>query len=277
MPVDKSIDQREVAHFDQAHAWWDEGGAFAGLHRLTLPRLAYIRQQVLRYGLAPVSSKPRKKPLLAGLRVVDIGCGGGLLCEPLARLGADVVGIDLSKTAIATAQAHAEASGLAGYIKYAAISSRQLAASKLGEGGFDIVIASEVIEHVADRRAFLADMAALGGGSRSGRGRAGDDGSKKFSPSIAIFTTINRNLASIVLAKYAAEYILRLAPKGSHQAGKFVRPADLRREARAAGIAIDDVTGIRPSVLHGFVLGGPPIINYAAAGLIISEPHRQSV
>lgn len=248
-------DDKEVAHFDRfASKWWDEWGVFSALHRLTPVRLAYIRQQLHRYGRTPADddspSPSSSASPLTGLRIVDVGCGGGLLCEPLARLGATVVGIDLSENAIGVARTHAKANQL--NIDYACISAHQLAEGD--KHGFDIVIASEVIEHVTNRLDFLRDLAGLG--------------RKTAPPSLGIFTTINRNLMSVALAKYAAEYVLRLAPKGSHQAHKFVRPSELREEAQKAGIAIDDVTGIRPSLVHGFALGGPPVINYAAAGLI---------
>ena len=239
----------EVAHFDRlADKWWDESGVFSALHRLTPVRLAYIRQQLHRYGRIPAQDDSPSP--LTGLRIVDVGCGGGLLCEPLVRLGAEVVGIDLSEHAIEVARTHAKANRL--NIDYACISARQLAEGD--RHGFDVVIASEVIEHVTHRLDFLRYLAGLG---------------RKTAPaSHAIFTTINRNLVSVALAKYAAEYVLHLAPKGSHHAHKFVRPNELRAEAKKAGIAIDDITGIRPSLVCGFALGGPPVINYAAAGLI---------
>ncbi len=183
--------------------------------------------------------------------MVDIGCGGGLLAEPLTRLGAKVTGIDMSEAAITAAVAHANAANLS-------IDYRFISADALADEGerFDLVIASEVIEHVANRAAFLSAMARLG---------------QKDKPSVAILTTISRNLIATLLAKYAAEYLLRLAPPGTHEASKFVSPATLRKEASAAGIDLDDITGIRPSAISGFALGGPPVINYAAAGLIRTQ------
>lgn len=250
--ADQTTDSDEIQHFDNIGGdWWNEQGTFRALHRLTPIRVRYISQQIARFRGNPqplTGSKTTHLPL-AGIKVVDIGCGGGLLAEPLARLGANVTGIDMSKVAIAAASDHADKMGLD--IRYLHISAEQLAA----EGtGYDLVIASEVIEHVADRAAFLSAMAALG---QSGKAAG-----------IAVITTISRNIIATALAKYAAEYLLRLAPPGTHEAAKFVSPQTLRAEAKEAGIYLDDITGIRPSILEGFALGGPPIINYAAAGLI---------
>ena len=130
----------------------------------------------------------------------------------------------------------------------------------LAEGQyFDLIIASEVIEHTADRPAFLSLMASF----------ADPDPAR---PALAVLTTLNRSLPGVVLGKYAAEYVLGLAPKGAHDPKRFVRPSELQREAMAAGIQLDDITGIRPSLLKGFDLGGPPLINYAAAGLVQPGP-----
>lgn len=244
---DTTIDPDEISLFDKiGNDWWNEKGIFRALHRLTPVRVQYIRQHISRLRPDDIDRHSRKP--LSGLSVVDIGCGGGLLAEPLTRLGAKVTGIDMSEAAITAATAHANAANLS--IDYLLTSAEALADD--GER-FDLVIASEVIEHVASRAAFLSAMARLG---------------QKDKPSVAILTTISRNLMATVLAKYAAEYLLRLAPPGAHEASKFVSPATLRAEASTAGIDLDDITGIRPSVISGFALGGPPVINYAAAGLI---------
>ncbi len=247
--ADQTTDSDEIRHFDNIGGdWWNEQGTFRALHQLTPTRVRYIRQQVARFrgnaSLSPSSPHP-----LAGIKVVDIGCGGGLLAEPLARLGAEVTGIDMSAVAIAAAKDHADKMRLD--IRYLHVSAEHLAEEGIS---YDLVIASEVIEHVSDRAAFLTAMAALGRGGKA--------------PAIAVITTISRNMIATVLAKYAAEYLLRLAPPGTHEAAKFVSPQTLRAEAKAAGIHLDDITGIRPSIREGFALGGPPIINYAAAGLI---------
>lgn len=246
---DLTIDQDEIALFDKiGDDWWNTKGIFRALHRLTPVRIQYIRQHVAR--LKADSINRHSAQPLSGLSIVDIGCGGGLLAEPLARLGANVTGIDMSAAAITAATEHAKAANMT--VTYRLMSAQALA----NEGAtFDIVIASEVIEHVADREAFLSAMANLG---------------RKDEPAIAILTTISRNLIATALAKYAAEYLLKLAPPGAHEASKFVSPSTLRQEANKAGIDLDDITGIRPSILNGFALGGPPVINYAAAGLIRS-------
>ena len=240
-----TIDADEIRHFDKMAAdWWDEDGTFRALHRLTPTRISYICQQVARFrpdigdAEAPLSD----------LNIVDIGCGGGLLAEPLTRLGAQVTAIDMSAAAIKIAQNHAENMGL--NIRYLKMSTEDLAAK---EQGFDVVIASEVIEHVADRKFFLGAMAKLG-----------QDSAKQ---SLAIITTINRTIFATIFAKYAAEYVLKLAPIGTHEPRKFVSPTSLRAEAAEVGIILDDITGIRPSLRNDFALGGPPIINYAAAGI----------
>ena len=246
--INDSVDAEEIAYFDDlADKWWDPAGPFAALQRMTPARVAYIRRHARRLLTTEAAAQP-----LAGLTILDIGCGGGLLAEALQRLGARVTGIDAGAEAVAAARRHAAASGLD--IDYRAVTTESLA----DEGGvFDIIIASEVIEHVADRPAFLATMARFG---------------KPDGTSMVVLTTINRSLPGVVLGKYAAEYLLRLAPRGAHDPKRFVRPEELRREARDAGINIDDITGIQPSLLSlgmpQFRLGGPALINYAATGLI---------
>ena len=239
-----TIDADEIRHFDKMAAdWWDEDGTFRALHRLTPTRINYICQQVARFR-PDIKDAP-----LSGLNILDIGCGGGLLAEPLTRLGAQVTAIDMSTPAIEIAKDHAKKMRL--NIRYLKTSAEDLAKK---EKGYDIVIASEVIEHVADRKIFLEAIAQLGQGR--------DD------INLAIITTINRTIPATILAKYAAEYVLKLAPIGTHEPKKFISPQSLRKEAAKAGIILDDITGIRPSLRNGFALGGPPIINYAATGII---------
>ena len=237
-------DGDEIDFFDGLSGdWWDPAGPFAALQRMTPARVDYIRRQAARCLAQPPESG------LEGLDVLDIGCGGGLLAEPLARLGARVTGVDAAPGAIDAARDHAGAVGLD--IRYHSGEAGDLAGEE-----FDIIVASEVIEHVADRGAFLATMAGFGRAKASGR------------PSLAVLTTINRSVAGVAIGKFAAEYLFRLVPRGAHDPKRFVRPGELRREALAAGIEIDDVTGIRPSLMEGFRLGGPPLVNYAASGLV---------
>ena len=238
-----SVDPKEIGHFETlASTWWDDDGPFAALQAMTPARVRYITSHAAR-----LLHQPQSSPL-KGLRILDIGCGGGLLAEPLARLGGDVTGIDASEGAIAAARDHANRAGL--NITYDHITAEDFADRDLS---FDIIIASEVIEHVSDRRGFLATMARFGHADAA---------------SMVVLTTINRSIAGVALVKYAAEYVLHLAPKGTHDPQKFVKPSELKAEARDAGIEIDDITGIHPRLGGGFRLGGLPLMNYAAAGLI---------
>ena len=234
----QSVDPAEIGYFENlASDWWDEKGPFAALQAMTPARVRYITRHANR-----LLGKP-----LAGLDILDIGCGGGLLAEPLARLGANVTGIDASQGAINAARDHARRAGLT--IAYHHDTAEHLAAT---DARFDMIIASEVIEHVNDRLGFLQTMAKF---------------SQQDRPSMVVLTTINRSIAGVALVKYAAEYVLGLAPKGTHDPKKFVKPSELQSEAKQAGIDLDDITGIQPG-LNGFRLGGLPLMNYAASGLV---------
>lgn len=211
-----SVVAREIAHFSKDSAnWWDENGPFKPLHALNPVRLSYIKAQICaHYGLDTNSLSPFK-----GLKVLDIGCGGGLVCEPLARLGGSVTGADADPVAIQTAKDHAGQSGLS--IDYQNKPAEQL------KGPFDVVLALEIIEHVEDPAAFVASVAKLckpGG--------------------LVIFSTLNRTGKSFALGIVAAEHILRWVPVGTHSWKKFVRPAELGRYARAAGLKPADITGL---------------------------------
>ncbi len=245
-----TVDTREITYFDAlANDWWNPKGSFAALQRMTPLRVEYVRRQAGRCLGQKFDNG------LRGLSIIDIGCGGGLLAEPLARLGAEVTGIDASQEAVAVAKKHANADCLG--IDYHATSAEAFAESG---AHFDIIIASEVIEHVSDRGLFLSHLA------RFAHKQLAKPNPAK--PSLVVLTTISRSLAGVVLGKFAAEYVLGLAPKGAHDPKRFVRPDTLRREAAAANIILDDITGIRPSFFGGFALSGPPLVNYAAAGLI---------
>jgi len=236
-----TADQTEIDNFAAlSNQWWDQKGPMAPLHAFTPVRIDYILQSIGRF--FPIKTGP--KPSLAGLKILDIGCGGGLLAEPMARLGAEVTGIDVTAPAISAAKIHAESMQLA--IDYQVITAEDLAASC---AKFDVIYASEVIEHVADRPLFVKAIAAM------------------LAPNgVVVITTINRSLPALVFAKFALEYIVRLVPAGTHDPRKFVRPAELRAEFAAAGIVLDDMTGFAPCPGGGFMPIGSLAINYAASG-----------
>ncbi|MHA1546755.1 MAG: bifunctional 2-polyprenyl-6-hydroxyphenol methylase/3-demethylubiquinol 3-O-methyltransferase UbiG [Alphaproteobacteria bacterium] len=197
-----TVDPAELARFSAlADKWWDGAGEFRALHLLNPHRLAFIRDQCLGH-FAHLTGGPRP---LVGLTALDVGCGGGLLCEPLARLGARVTGIDPAPETIGTARAHAGEQGLD--ITYQVLDSGAL----VDHGQrFDIVLAMEVVEHVADLGLFFSQIAAL------------------VAPGGLVFVaTINRTAKSFALAIVAAEYVLGWVPRGTHNWDKFVRPGEI--------------------------------------------------
>ncbi len=206
-----TVDPDEVARFSALAAeWWDPHGKMAPLHKLNPVRIGFIRDQAA----ARFQRDPKRLDSMRGLRILDIGCGGGLLCEPLARLGASMVGIDPSPTNIAAAKQHAAQADLP-------IDYRCITAEELAEGGerFDLVLAMEVVEHVADVPLFIRSCAAM---VRPG--------------GLLIAATINRTLKSFALAIVGAEYILRWLPVGSHRWDKFVTPNELELAMEQAGL-----------------------------------------
>lgn len=214
-----TIDAGEVERFSRMAAeWWNPKGKFKPLHKFNPVRLAYIKEKICAaHGLDPKSPKP-----FAGLRILDIGCGGGLLCEPMARLGADVVGADASETNIEVARIHAAESGVD--IDYRATTAEAMAAA--GEK-FDVVLNMEVIEHVADIELFISacgEMVKPGG--------------------IMFVATINRTLKALGLAIIGAEYVLRWLPRGTHQYEKLVRPEELATALTSAGLRIEETLGV---------------------------------
>ena len=221
-----TIDAAEVAHFDAAAAtWWDPRGDARWLHRYNPVRVAYIRDQAARR----FGRDPARPDCLAGLRILDIGCGAGVLCEPLARLGADVVGADPARKAIEVARRHAREAGLA--VDYRCAPSEALADA--GER-FDIVLAMEVIEHVTDSDLFIARCAELvppGG--------------------LMILSTLNRTVKSLVFAIVIAEYVLRLLPRGAHQWNRFLTPDEVKLAMARNGLAVSDVSGVTLNLWAG--------------------------
>ncbi|RYH09903.1 bifunctional 2-polyprenyl-6-hydroxyphenol methylase/3-demethylubiquinol 3-O-methyltransferase UbiG [Tropicimonas sp. IMCC6043] len=213
-----TIDPAEVAKFEAMAAdWWDPTGKFKPLHMLNPTRLDYITQQIA----AEFDRDLNAARPFEGLRLLDIGCGGGLLSEPMARLGAEVVGADAAERNIPVAQIHAEQSGLE--IDYRCITAEALAAA--GES-FDVVLNMEVVEHVADPLAYLTachDLLRPGG--------------------LMICSTINRNPKSFAMAIVGAEWVMRWLPKGTHDWAKFITPAELRELIEKSGLTFEDATG----------------------------------
>ena len=238
-----SIDTAEVERFSRlASTWWDPRGPMAPLHKLNPIRLGYIRDKTA----ARFACDPKKIDCLKGLRILDIGCGAGILSEPLARLGATMVGADPSEENIAVASAHAEDSGVE-------VDYRATTAEALAEAGerFDVVLAMEVVEHVTDVKEFVATCASMvkpGG--------------------LMIAATLNRTLKSFALAIVGAEYVLRWLPRGTHQWDKFVTPAEFERAIESAGL---NVTGERGVIYNPFAdrwqLSSDMDVNY----MLVSE------
>jgi 2-polyprenyl-6-hydroxyphenyl methylase/3-demethylubiquinone-9 3-methyltransferase len=214
-----TIDQSEVDRFSaMAAEWWDPTGKFKPLHKINPVRLAYIRDMVCaHYGRDPKAHRP-----LEGLRVLDIGCGGGLLSEPVARMGASVLGADASEKNIKIAMTHSAQSGAE--VDYRAVTAEALAAQ--GET-FDIVLNMEVVEHVADVEFFLSTCASM---VRPG--------------GLMLVSTINRTMKAAALAIIGAEYVLRWLPRGTHQYEKLVRPEEIEGPLATSGMGVVEMKGV---------------------------------
>src|SRR5882757_10491367 len=214
-----TVDDTEVARFSAlADEWWDFGGKMGVLHKFNPVRLGYIKEQAC----AQFGRDPKRLDSLSGLRLLDIGCGGGVLSEPLARLGALVTGADPAVPNIEAAKVHAAQGGLA--IDYRATTAEALADA--GER-FDVVLAMEVVEHVADLNLFVtrcAEMVKPGG--------------------LMVVATLNRTIKSFALAIVGAEYVLRWLPRGTHQWDKFVTPNELEIALEKSGVVMTQETGV---------------------------------
>lgn len=237
-PASTTIDAAELAHFERlARRWWDADGPFWPLHGMNALRTGYIRNQLIqRFGLSSDSKQP-----LQGLRILDIGCGGGLLSEAIARLGATVHGVDMVAENIRIARLHAEGQGLS--LEYECGTAEVLV--EHGER-YDVVLNMEVVEHVANLPQFMASCATL------------------VRPGGMLFvSTINRTLASFLGAIVAAEYLLRWLPRGTHHWRKFPKPRELEELLAADGFAILERTGLTLNPLtHRFRLIPYLGINY---------------
>ena len=222
-----NADPQELAKFSElAHRWWDSSGEFAPLHHINPLRLDWIV----------------RRAALAGRRVLDVGCGGGILAEAMAQRGAQVKGIDLSDKALKVAQLHLYESGLA--VDYEALSAEQLAVRE--PASYDTVTCLELLEHVPEPASTVAACASLA--------RPGGH---------VFFSTINRNPKSYLFAVIGAEYVLKLLPRGTHDYAKFIRPAELARMCRAAGLDVREITGMSYNPFtKTYSLGRDTDVNY---------------
>ena len=233
-----SIDPREVALFGGiAEEWWDPQGSSKLLHRINPVRLGYIRSHALeRFGRDAAARAP-----FGGLRALDVGCGGGLLCEPLARMGFSVTGLDAAPENVAVAKAHAAGAGLT--IDYRATSAEALADELPGR--FDLVTCLEVVEHVADVGSFLRALARL------------------LAPGgLLVFSTPNRTPQSYAVMIVGAERVLRSIPAGAHDWNKFLTPPELTAAMADAGLRVDHVAGLGYRLSRGFALMSDTSVNY---------------
>lgn len=237
-----TVDPGEIERFSAlAETWWDPNGPMRPLHKLTPARMRYLSGRIASHFGRDAGAKG-----LHELSILDIGCGGGLVSEPLCRLGATVTGVDAAQKNIEAARLHAAEAGLE-------IDYRHDTAEALAEAGeqFDAVMALEIIEHVADPALFVASIAQLvkpGG--------------------LIIFSTLNRTPKAWALAIAGAEYVLGWLPKGTHTWSKFVKPSELARHCRAAGLEVADLTGIVYSPISGWSLNARDLdVNYFAAAV----------
>jgi 2-polyprenyl-6-hydroxyphenyl methylase/3-demethylubiquinone-9 3-methyltransferase len=224
-----NVDRAEIAKFEAlAQRWWDPGSEFKPLHDINPLRLKFINDRVG----------------LKGKRVLDVGCGGGILSEGMADLGADVTGIDLGEAPLAVARLHLKESGQK--VEYLQISAEDLARERPGD--FDVVTCLEMLEHVPDPASTITACARLvkPGGT-------------------VVFSTINRNPKSFLFAVIGAEYVLNLLPRGTHEYMKFIRPSEMERWARAAGLTLRELVGMHYNPLtRRYTLGPGVDVNYLA-------------
>jgi 2-polyprenyl-6-hydroxyphenyl methylase / 3-demethylubiquinone-9 3-methyltransferase len=237
-----SVDEREIDKFSRlAEEWWNPDGKFRPLHKFNPTRLQFIRE----IALAHFDRDPKSLSPFGGLKLLDIGCGGGLLSEPMSRLGFDVLGVDASEKNIGIAEAHAAAASV--NVHYRATTAEALAA----EGArFDLVLNMEVVEHVADVPGFLGacvNVLAPGG--------------------VMIVATLNRTMKSLALAKVAAEYVLGWLPVGAHDWSRFITPFELKTKLEDAGLKVTRLQGVSFDILTwDWKLSGDTDVNYMVVG-----------
>ena len=225
-----NVDPAELQKFsDLAHRWWDPTGSFRPLHEINPLRLDWIDQRAV----------------LPGKRVLDVGCGGGILSESMSVRGAEVLGIDLADKPLRVAQLHALESGAR--VRYRPVSAEELAQE--AAASFDVVTCMEMLEHVPEPDSTVAACAAL---ARPG--------------GWVFFSTINRNARAFLMAILGAEYVLRLLPRGTHEYARFIRPSELAHGARAAGLDVDELLGMSYHPLtRVYRLGADTQVNYLMA------------
>ena len=248
-PRAPSIDPAEIEKFRaMAGEWWSATGKFAPLHKFNPVRIAYIRDRLVRaFGRNPEARRP-----LEGVRVLDVGCGGGLVSEPLARLGAAVTGIDAGEANIKAASLHAASMDVSVDYRVGAVEGLIAA----GEAPYDAVLSLEVVEHVVDPAAFLRDCAQLV--------RPGGQ---------IVVATLNRTLRAYALAVVGAEHILRWLPPGTHDWKKFVTPEEVRAALTGAGLTVQETRGVSYSPLTDrWSLSGDTGVNYMVAALAPPAP-----
>lgn len=229
LSADHNVDHGEIAKFEAlAHRWWDPDGDFKPLHDINAVRVAYLEERCR----------------LAGARVADVGCGGGILTESLAGLGAEVTGIDMARSPLAVAQLHAIEAGLDTAIRYERTTPEAFAQAE--PAAFGLVTCLEMLEHVPDVTSTvqaLADLAAPGGD--------------------VVVSTINRTPKAYLLAVLGAEYMLRILPRGTHDYEKFIRPSELARAMRHAGLTVVEIVGVRYNPFtRSCALGDDVDVNY---------------
>ena len=251
-----TADIREIEQFSLlSNRWWDKSGPFSALHKMSNARIEFIKNNANRI----VNNEKTETQILDGLECLDIGCGGGILSERLSRLGARVTGIDASESSINVAKQHSIKSRLE--INYRCITTTDLLKNEKEKflNKFDIVIASEVIEHVNERKVFLSDISKL---CRCG--------------GLVVFTTINKSFLGVLLGKFFAENILNVVPKNTHNPEKFISPQELSSEAQEHNIILDNFVGFIPKFtiqniinkeFGDFILSSNTQVNYGAAGI----------
>ncbi len=234
----KSVDAEEMQHFAKmAEDWWNPNGKFRPLHIMNDCRIGFIKEEICSW----FGKKPNQEKPLTGLKILDVGCGGGLLSEPMARLGADMVAIDALEANIKAARLHARQSGIKIDYRFGSVED-------MAKGGerFDVVLNMEVLEHVTEPQEFIKTCATL----------VAEGG-------LMFCSTINRTAKAFALAIFGAEYIMRWLPKGTHQYDKFIKPEEMDIMLKQAGLAPDEPVGMIYGPLSGqWKTGSDASVNY---------------